>query len=738
MLRRQKVSILIVLHLILGGSATCAADEEETTKDLATIARSLMPSAVKVEYTLQYDKGDAPGLEQVIREERPSESSGFLISPTLVVTDDPGVHPRFIKQIQVRHGDQVVDAAPFSYSIYGNVLILELESPLDDRKPLTFGAKVGQPAYCASYYRSDGVWQLHLRPVRRELALTDDGLLKERGYQSNLFMDREGRPIAFCEKSDLPIDEVWKASPMERPQLSQADYDTVLKKIEGAADLCLPRIELSFRSPRQGTSDPFGMGYYGQEEESETEWHGTGLLLDDQMVLIPASFKRDRTARLEKILVHTMDGQTVEGVFAGSLKDYGAMVATLAEPLSGATAFYEGDILKLLDKLLIAAEVTVHGENRIAYFDRGRITGFNVSWEGRDYPDFPARSWHSGGYWGYGSNITGSNYLFSMDGELVAIPLERREKVTVEERWGGDEPIMTPVAYIQPVLDDWDNNLDVDNKPLSEEEENRLAWLGVELQAMTQDLARMNNISHLTSGGGTGAIITYVYENSPAAKAELELGDILLRLHVEGHPKPLDVMVDQGYGFGFDEEFWQYFDEVPLEYFDQMPQPWGGADNPLNRALTELGFGTPFTAEIYRLDETIMVDFTVEQGPPYYLAAKRFESEDLGLTVRSLTYEVRRYYQLTEDEPGVIISKVKPGEKAGVAGLRPYELIISVDGTPIKSPDDFELAAQKTGDLQLFVKRMTDGRTVKSKAAWVEETDPSEADEAAEQSENEG
>jgi S1-C subfamily serine protease len=247
------------------------------------------------------------------------------------------------------------------------------------------------------------------------------------------------------------------------------------------------------------------------------------------------------------------------------------------------------------------------------------------------------------------------------------------------------------------------------------------------MQPMTPDLARLNDISHLTGGGMTGAMITYVYDNSPAAAQGLEMGDILLRLHVEGHPKPLDVNVSDQFMGMFGDEFWQYIDEMPLEYFDQMPSPWGSVENPLTKALTELGFGTPFTAEVYREGDTMQLDFVVEQGPAYYKSAPRFKSEALGITVRELTYEVRRYYQLAADEPGVIISKIEPGEKAAIAGLRPYELIINVDEQPISSPDEFEAAMQAAGDRKLLVKRMTEGRIVKITVEEKEE----EADEEA-------
>jgi S1-C subfamily serine protease len=302
------------------------------------------------------------------------------------------------------------------------------------------------------------------------------------------------------------------------------------------------------------------------------------------------------------------------------------------------------------------------------------------------------------------------NFLFTTDGALVALPLERREKVTVAREWGGAGPLMVPSEQLAPIVENSAAHVDPDNRPLTEEEEGRLAWLGVELQPMTPDLARMNGISHLTNGGATGALVTYVYAGSPAARAGIALGDVLLRLHVEGQPKPLEVSIEDS---SFGGEFpWDYFDQVPPEFFSQLPAPWGSVDNRLNRALTELGFGTPFAAAIFRGGETLRLECFVTEGPRHFESAPRFKSEDLGLTVRDLTYEVRRYFQVEEGEPGVIISKVEPGEKAAIAGLRPFELVLSINDAPVRTSEEFRTAVAAAGPLRLFVKRMTDGRTV--------------------------
>lgn len=186
-------------------------------------------------------------------------------------------------------------------------------------------------------------------------------------------------------------------------------------------------------------------------------------------------------------------------------------------------------------------------------------------------------------------------------------------------------------------------------------------------------------------------------------------------MHVQGQPKPLDVALEGMEGYeGLMDRIWEMLDQVPEEYFERLPKPWGSAERP-HRTLTDISFGTPFSADIYRNGTLITRDLAVTESPAHFDSAKHFKSEDAGITVRDLTYEVRRYFQLKPDDVGVIISKVEKGGKGAVAGLKPYEIILSVNDTPIASSADFEKAIGAGGELRLNVKRMTVGRIVKLK-----------------------
>ncbi len=177
--------------------------------------------------------------------------------------------------------------------------------------------------------------------------------------------------------------------------------------------------------------------------------------------------------------------------------------------------------------------------------------------------------------------------------------------------------------------------------------------------------------------------------------------------------KPVEVKVEEdGFSGGIDFP-WEQLDQVPAAYFDQMPKPWPGAENSFTRALTNIGFGKKFTAEFYADGKKTVKEFTVQEGPKHYDSAKRFKSEALGVTIRDLTYEVRRYFQRSEADGGVIVSKIESGGKAAVSGIKPFEIITRVNEQAVENVDDFEKLIADQEELRITLKRMTRGRVVK-------------------------
>lgn len=708
--------LLVVSALLLIGSPTLAQDDEDdlSPQDRQAICEKLAPSLVRVEYYLKYDKGEAPrshssrrsyrtyhesfDAETLIKEERPLEVPGFVAGESRIVTRDVMIHPRFVKEIRVSLDGQSVGAEIDRYFVDTASVSLSLNEPLPGAAAPAFNKDAKEPYYAVLHDRHDAVWTTTFGSFPTRIAVTDSNTAYMQTTSEMLVVDKTGAPIGLVMTTQLPLDDAWKGSPLDRPAVSAAEMKSMLDAAEKADEQRLLRVSLRFRSPKKkagGTSWQFRPSM----EETGTEQNVVGVLLSEGRILVIVDMKPNKTALLNKILVYPQDGEAIEATFKCSLKDYGCFIAELQKPLPGEAELDTEDCLALREKLLMAAQVEMQGEKRVTYHQHLRIASYTMRWKRLVFPQVVG-SW-------------GDAILFDTSGRLVAIPVARREKVSEQERWGRNSEILLPSALLSAMIAALDENTDPNNIPLSEEEENRLAWMGVVLQGLNTELARINDVSDLTKDGATGALVSYVYPGSPAAEAGVEPGWILLRLHVEGEPKPYEVEYEDSMGFFGGAFPWEQLDDLPEEYMDDIPTPWPAAENSFTRALSDMGFGKSYTAEFFHDGKVEKKDFVITQSPPHYDSAPKYKSDAIGLTVRDLTFEVRRYFQKTEDEPGVVISKVEPGSKVAVAGIKPYEIITAVNDTPVHNVKDFEKSLAGKTELRFAVKRMTRGRIVK-------------------------
>lgn len=693
----------LVLPLLATALACNSGGRESgfTIAEQSAIVAAVSPSLVRVEYTLQYDKGEQPtggnqNLGQVIADERPLEASGFLVACDRVLTADLNVHPRFVKSIAVRSGEELIPARLESTALQQNGRFLKLEKPFKAAKPVLFDAKREKPYYIVGNTRQDGIWQTYVRGFFEVLSVSEDGRKFIPGPNCSLIVDKTGAAVGASMGGELAADDTWKGDPATWKTLSAADEVKQLKVLENLSRQTLLRVRLTFRSPKK-TAQPM-MRESDDSEGGSAQMNVPGILAGADKIMVLCNLKPKLTARLESIAVFSADGKECSARFHSTLSDYGAFMATLDKPLSGAAEMDASSIIGHRRSLLTSVELRLQGENRVEYFGHCRIDGFEVGWHNHLYPV-----------------VRGTErFLFVFDdkGRLVAFPVARREKAGGDGSYRNEAPDLTACVYVKDVLADLARNTDPSNIPLTEGQESRLAWLGVELQPMDRELARENKVSDLTHDGRTGAMVSFVYPGSPADKAGVKMGNILLRIDAEGQPKPVEVVVER-YGFA-DRPFpWDRLDQVPDQYYDQIPRPWPPAENHFTRTLTDLGFGKKFKAEFFVDGKIEKKAFEVAQSPLHYDTAAHYKSTPLGLTVNDLTYEVRRYFQKADGEPGVIVSRIEPGSKVSVAGMKPYEIITHINDKPVKNVKEFEQMLSAQGEIKFDVKRMTTGRVVK-------------------------
>ncbi len=701
---KYRLTVLFALLGLLVVSPVFAI-EGETSDDpnsvnFRKILAAVEPSLVSVEYTLQYDKGEGPRDTSPIKQERPLEVAGFLLTDKTVVTSDIIIHPRFIKSIEVRYGDKTVKATPISYVSDQRAQLLQLETPLTGAKPLGEFAMADKDAKLfAVFHFKKGQWTSRVSALSKSLVLRQGEKAFSRAPARSLIVDAEGNPVAMAMDGRLMLDsegEFADNTPQSWKLLSKSEVEQDIEKVKKLSRAGIVRVALSFRSPKK---KPGFDRYSRRGEDQETERNVLGMMIKPDKILVLTHLKPKVTARLERIVVHAADGTKLSAKFERSLLDYGCFIAKLEKPMKGAVKFSKDDIVSSRVKLLIVADVRLQGENRTDYFNHDRITGFRTGWRSNLYPRLVG---------------TEDIFLFDADGKLVAFPVARREKASTESSWRDVSPTLTASSNFAKVFDDLAANTDKDNIPLKAEEENRLAWLGVEMQRLNKELARANNVADQSRDGQIGAIVSYVYSNSPAAKAGIEIGDILLRLHIEDQPKPLEVELDYGpyEGRSFP---WDRLGELPEQYFDRIPSPWPSAESKITRSLTDIGFGKKFQAELFKGGKIVKLDMVITESPAHHDSAGKFKSKAIGLTVKNLTYEVRRYFHKTDADPGVIVAKIEPGSKTSVSGIKPFEIITHVNGKEIMNADDFEKLIAGQDELRFSVKRMDKGREVKIK-----------------------
>lgn len=681
----------------------------------AELIKGVSPSLVQVHFWLQTDQGQEPygsgwatrcpncgnyhldDTAKAVPEERPVRIAGFLVAPDLVITTDMTLNPRFLKSIAVQAGGESVGAKVAGWYTRENAMLLKLDKPLATAKPLSFEPADG-PYYGITYVYDNGSWQTTVASLSTLPTLREDGSSFMAAPSRSLIVSSTGTPVTLAMNDELPADDSWKTSPLKWEMIDSAAMDKRQADLHEKVNDGLLFIKLTLRSPRAtGQREYFNMG---NREEQDTERLSVGVLTDPTTLLAIKALKPTETARLEKIMVTLADGKQVEAKFKASLKDYDAFVATLPTPQAGVIEMSTEPIFTVRNRLLMEAELLIQGENRVFYEGHRRVAGFTSGWRGQIYPTIAGE--HK------------DRFLFDDQGKLVVMPLGRREPVTEPDRFSMDrnDRLDTSIRYIAPLLSNLPANSDPANVPLSETDENRLAWLGVELQPMNPELARINKVAQQTNDGESGAAVTYVYPESPAAKAGIKAGDVILRVHTATQPKPIEIKVQP---FMFDEQPfpWDRYQTLPEQYFDQVPRPWPAVESPLTRALTNIGFEKEVELEYASDGNVKRLKMGITQSPPHFDTAERAKSEAMGITVRQMTYEVRKFFQRKPEDPGVIISKIEIGSVGSKAGLKPFEFITHVNDQPVNSIADFQKLTQGGGDLQLSVRRNTRNRVVK-------------------------
>lgn len=188
------------------------------------------------------------------------------------------------------------------------------------------------------------------------------------------------------------------------------------------------------------------------------------------------------------------------------------------------------------------------------------------------------------------------------------------------------------------------------------------AYLGIILQPLDKELADAMNVEKQE-----GILISDVIKGSPAEKAGLQPGDILL----QSNDKPI---------------------------------------KSANKFRNEIGMMSPgmeLKLKILRNNKPLILKVTLgSQKEGEVFSAEILQK--IGVEVENLTPEIAVKLGYSPDMAGIVISKIKPGSPAALAGLRPYSLITGVivnrnAQKEVRNTNEFEEALKQIGDQKHLV-----------------------------------
>ncbi len=268
----------------------------------------------------------------------------------------------------------------------------------------------------------------------------------------------------------------------------------------------------------------------------------------------------------------------------------------------------------------------------------GSVTSGIISARGRDiqsgpYDDYlqidaPINRGNSGGP------------LFDLTGQVIGV------NTAIYSPTGGNVGIgfAVPAAQAKPVIEQLMAKGHVER-----------GWLGVQIQTVTDDLAKSLGLPR-----AEGALVGEVTPDSPAARAGIRVGDVIL---------------------SFNKQQISELKDLPRLVADTDP----GAKTPLS-----------VWRDGKRKDLHAIIERT--PGAKVTLAGSTHEASNqarLGLAVAPITPELRERFKIGGDVRGTLVVKVESGSAAERRGLKPGDVIMQAGRTPVAAPADLATVVQE-------------------------------------------
>ncbi len=183
-------------------------------------------------------------------------------------------------------------------------------------------------------------------------------------------------------------------------------------------------------------------------------------------------------------------------------------------------------------------------------------------------------------------------------------------------------------------------------------------YIGTQIQSVNANLARQFNVKVRE-----GALVGSVMPKSPAEKAGIEPGDVILKLNDQAITDPAS----------------------------------------LQGVVEQLTVGKSYPLEVVRDGKRQTLTVTIDAMPKSFDVADRGDDQGspndskfdkLGLDVRTLTKDLAKQLGTTATS-GVVIANVEEGSSAAASGLKSGDVIEKAGGQPVATVEDYETAKGK-------------------------------------------
>lgn len=240
--------------------------------------------------------------------------------------------------------------------------------------------------------------------------------------------------------------------------------------------------------------------------------------------------------------------------------------------------------------------------------------------------------------------------LVNLDGEVIGI------NTVINIGPGGAYGFAIPINQARRV-----------GETLIREGKVRYAFLGVQMTDVNE--APERGLEKPKGAPSSGALVTAIVPNSPAAKGGLRAGDVITKIDSEPAEGANDVIAS-----------------ISLKNIGSR----------VNVAFVREG--KPSSVQV-TLSEMPSQDELASTGP-------KAESGAVGIGLQDLTPELARFLNLPPEAKGAVITDVEPGSRAAKAGLRAEETILEVNRTPVTSAAEAASAIRAAkGSIVLRVRR---------------------------------